>query len=51
MKYCLTRNCALPVGFNVETVAYKGIDFITWDVGSRTGRVSDLIALLNLSTY
>jgi small GTP-binding protein len=23
------------VGFNVETISYKNVDFITWDVGSR----------------
>ena len=28
------------VGFNVETVEYKGISFTTWDVSGRSGIVS-----------
>lgn len=36
----LFLHCAFPVGFNVETVAYKRINFTTWDVGNRSGSVS-----------
>lgn len=43
-----TPNCAFIVGFNVETVAYKGINFITWDVGSRIGSVSCIVIVIIL---
>lgn len=33
----------LPLGFNVETVSYKNINFTAWDVGGRSNIVSAMI--------
>ena len=30
-------------GFNVETVSYKNVDFVTWDVGGRGKIVSTVL--------
>ena len=30
----------MHTGFNVETVAYKGVNFTTWDVSGRSKLVS-----------
>lgn len=36
----------LLVGFNVETVNYKNVNFTAWDVGGRDKIVSALIKFL-----
>jgi len=33
---------AFLLGFNVETVEYKGVSFTTWDVSGRSGIVREL---------
>ena len=30
----------MSIGFNVETIQYKGVAFTTWDVSGRSGIVS-----------
>lgn len=42
----------LPVGFNVETVEYNGVNFITWDVSGRSGIVctTNAIIIITITT-